>query len=339
MGLGLGVSTVVHPDLGCSRPRGSVWAMGYFDHLAIAVDFSEPSQIALEACRALVGLVHCERVTVLHAVKHVVLPLGDTPKVKARLEALRERIHDAAQTQLEALCADIKWPQEVQVEHRIVVGSPARVIPDTAKDMGASVLLVGTHSRRGIKRWLKGSVAERMVEGAKLPVLVLPIGDDGVPPDAELAHLEQILVAVDVHAEADKVVRGALEAAVSFAGQKVDLTLLTVAGSSSFASLADDDELMEEFLDALQKDADRQLVDLEARHDGDVDHVHHLTRKGDPDEEILKEAQRLQARMIVVGSHGQDGAPFLQLGSTTANVVRSADVSVLVVPCHPEHEN
>lgn len=313
--------------------------MGYFDHLAIAVDFSEPSKIALEACRALAGLVHSQRITVLHAVKHVVLPKGDTPMVKARLEALQERIHASAQAQLEAMCAQMQWPKGVKLEHRVVVGSPARVIPDTAVDMGASVLLVGTHSRRGLKRWLQGSIAERIVEGAKLPVLVLPTGDDGVPPEAELADLNQVLVAVDVHAEADKVVRGALEAAVSFAGQKVDLTLLTVAANSGFGSLPEDDELMEEFLDALQKDADHQLVDLEARHDGDVDHVRHITRKGDPDEEILKEAARLEARLIVLGSHGQDAAPFLQLGSTTAHVVRSADVSVLVIPSHPDLED
>lgn len=311
--------------------------MAYFDHLALAVDFSEPSKVALQACRTLVDLVQVKEVSLLHAVKHVVLPQGDTPQLKARLESMRERIQASAKKQMVEMCKDMRWPEDVKVHHRIIEGSPSRVVPEAAVEIGASALLVGTHSRKGIKRWLQGSIAEKMAEGARLPILVLPMGDDGVPPDAELAHIEHILVAVDVHAAADRVVRGALEAATCFAGQKVSVTLLTVADLPGFASLEGDDEVVGEFLESLEKDADEHLVGLEARHGGYVEAVRRVVRRGDPDEQILKEAAALGARLIVMGSHGQDEAPFLQIGSTTAHVVRSADVSVLVVPSHPDH--
>lgn len=310
--------------------------MGYFDHLAIAVDFSEPSKIALEACRTLCALVGTRQVTVLHAVKHVVLPQGDTPKVRARLEVLQARIIRSAQAELDALCAQMRFPEGVELTLKVVEGSPARVIPEAAVALGASVLLVGTHSRKGLKRWLAGSVAEKMVEGARLPVLALPMGDDGVPPEAELSDLEHVLVAVDVHRQADHVVRGALEAAVAFAGKQVEVTLLTVADLPGAPVLPGDDELVVDFMDAMKKDAEALLEELEARHEGDVVRVHHEVRQGDPDEEILNAAEACGARLIVVGSHGQDQAPLLQIGSTTAHVIRYADVSVLVVPSHPD---
>lgn len=311
--------------------------MAYFDHLAIAVDFSEPSKVALAACRTLVDLVQAKQLTILHAVKHVVLPQGDTPKLRAQLEALRERIHTSALEQVTALCAQMRWPPELEVHHRIVEGSPSRIIPEAAVEVGASVLLVGTHSRRGIKRWLQGSVAEKMAEGARLPILVLPTGDDGIAPEAELVELERVLVAVDVYAQADKVVRAAIEAAISFEGRKVEVILFTVADLPGFAELDGHDDLTTAFLEALVRDGGAQLQALEDQHGVDAVALRHEVRSGDPDEEILKAAEELGARLIVLGSHGQDVAPFLQLGSTTAHVIRNADVSVLVVPSHPDH--
>ena len=311
-------------------------AMGYFDHLAIAVDFSEPSKIALAAAAALAKSVNASRLTVLHAVKHVVLPDGDQPELKANLEKLRERIHGAAVKQLDEMCGALEWPEGLQIERRVVEGAPARVVPQAAHEAGATVLLAGTHSRKGLRRWLKGSIAERIVEGAPLPVMILPMGDDGVEPQAELTDLQHVMVAVDAAKQADWVVDHALQAAVCFAEQAVDVTLVTVADMPDFGELIDDEDVAHVFLGALEKSAEKKLVDLEARHKGDVRDVRHMVCHGDVEDEILEAAEKVGARLIVLGSHGMDEAPLLQIGSTTAEVIRNANVSVLVVPSHPE---
>jgi nucleotide-binding universal stress UspA family protein len=310
--------------------------MGFFDHVAIAVDFSEASKVALAGCRQLLGEVAVQRVTLLHALKPVVLPHGDVPKVRERLEEMRAKMQKAAQEQLGALCAELAWPEGVEVRCEVVEGNPARAVPTAAKEAGAQVLLIGTHSRKGLRRWLQGSVAERVAEGTRIPVLVMPMGSDGVAPEAELAALGHVLVAVDVHREAEKVVRGALEATVAFKNQKVDVTLLTVAEVPEYPTLQADDDMVTGFLDALSADAEAQLDGLEAQYGGDVDHLRHEVRVGDPDEQILNAASEFKSRLIVVGTHGRDEAPLLQLGSTTAYVIRNADVSVLVIPSHPD---
>lgn len=312
--------------------------MGYFDHVAIGIDFSEASEVALTGCTTLVEAVRAKRVTVLHAVKQVVLPAADLPEVVRKLEDLRGRMTAAAQTQMAEMCDRIAFPEGVEVVHVVAEGTPARAIPEAAHAAGAQVLLVGTHSRKGIKRWLRGSVAETMVQGAPLPVLVMPTGDDGVAPEEELKRLDHVLVAVDVHRKADHVVSEALQAAVSFAGHTVDVTLLTVADLPSMPTVHAEDDAIVGFLDTLRGDAETLLADLEARHAGEVRNLHHLVRVGEPDEKILAVAEELGAELIVVGSHGQGGAPRLQLGSVTAHVIRHADVSVLVVPSHDDDE-
>jgi nucleotide-binding universal stress UspA family protein len=57
---------------------------------------------------------------------------------------------------------------------RSVEGSAAVEIVARARDVGASLIVVGTHGRRGLAHMLLGSVAERVVQHARCPVLTVP---------------------------------------------------------------------------------------------------------------------------------------------------------------------
>ncbi len=51
-------------------------------------------------------------------------------------------------------------------------GSPYEIIVDTARELGADLIVMGKLGRRGIKRILLGSVAERVIEFAPCPILL-----------------------------------------------------------------------------------------------------------------------------------------------------------------------
>ncbi len=68
----------------------------------------------------------------------------------------------------------------VPVETAIRVGVPARAIREYAEEVGADLLVVGTHGRTGLDRLLLGSVSERVVRTSPVPVLVVP------PPEGAL---------------------------------------------------------------------------------------------------------------------------------------------------------
>lgn len=54
---------------------------------------------------------------------------------------------------------------------------PASAIVQLASDVGADLVVVGTHGRQGVERFLLGSVAERVVRLAPCPVLIVrPVG-------------------------------------------------------------------------------------------------------------------------------------------------------------------
>jgi nucleotide-binding universal stress UspA family protein/quercetin dioxygenase-like cupin family protein len=82
------------------------------------------------------------------------------------------------------------WPEpldpEVRVEHRVAEGDPLQEILRLARAETCDLIVMGTHGRTGLNRWLAGSVAEEVVRKAACPVLAVraPV------PDATAADVQ-----------------------------------------------------------------------------------------------------------------------------------------------------
>lgn len=63
----------------------------------------------------------------------------------------------------------------IEVSTELIPGeSPANAIIERARADDVSMVVIATHGRTGISRWRLGSVAERVVRGTTVPVLVVP---------------------------------------------------------------------------------------------------------------------------------------------------------------------
>ncbi|HEX2672684.1 MAG TPA: universal stress protein [Polyangiaceae bacterium] len=67
---------------------------------------------------------------------------------------------------------------EAQLNFRVIshahVDTASHGIVQLAADLAADLIVIGTHNRKGVERFLLGSVAEATVRGARCPVLVIP---------------------------------------------------------------------------------------------------------------------------------------------------------------------
>ena len=61
----------------------------------------------------------------------------------------------------------------IQVRTEVGEGDPASVICDYAESNGMDMTVMSTHGRSGIQRWVYGSVADRVLRTAKIPVLLI----------------------------------------------------------------------------------------------------------------------------------------------------------------------
>ncbi len=76
----------------------------------------------------------------------------------------------------------------VDVDTTVVEGSPSTEILRIADRDDCDLIVMGTRGRGGIDRLLLGSVAEKVVRGARIPVLTVRVGEEPAElPDAQTA--------------------------------------------------------------------------------------------------------------------------------------------------------
>jgi nucleotide-binding universal stress UspA family protein len=122
-----------------------------FTTALVAVDDSEPADAAL-AVAATLARTAGTQIVACHAI--------DTARVHAKGAAIVQRA---------LACAQLASDTPVA----IVEGEPIIAITTTAADRHATVIVVGTHGRRGLQRFFLGSVAEGIVRTSDIPVLVV----------------------------------------------------------------------------------------------------------------------------------------------------------------------
>jgi universal stress protein A len=149
--------------------------------ILVPVDFSTHADRAIEYALAL-GKQFGACVELFHVVED---PFGSggwgSEVYVSDLDGLRERAIAEARTHLEARRAAIAHA-ETSVVAAVRMGHVAQTIIDYAKDVGADLIVMGTHGRTGLAHFIIGSVAERVVRLAPCPVLTV-----GVHP-ANKAH-------------------------------------------------------------------------------------------------------------------------------------------------------
>ena len=129
-------------------------------------DFSAGARPAFEVACALAS-EGGGRLVVLHVERPPLARLGGTAGVPPLpSEYDRERLWE----ELKAI-----QPARVgiAVEHRLEYGDPPAVILKAAQEIGADLIVMGTHGRTSLRRLLMGSVAEQVVHKAPCPVLTV----------------------------------------------------------------------------------------------------------------------------------------------------------------------
>ncbi len=142
-----------------------------FTRILVPVDFSAPSDAALEYARD-VAARYGSSLHLLYVAEDPYRALYSAEVFVAEVEGLREEILSDAEKRLK----DRLRPSDV-TELRAtavsIIGTPAGSIIEYAAGHGIDLIVMGTHGRGGMAHLLLGSVAERVVRTAPCPVLTI----------------------------------------------------------------------------------------------------------------------------------------------------------------------
>ncbi len=138
-------------------------------NILVAVDFSSPSDAALAGAIEL-ARVFGAKLQVFHAFE---LPIpAVTPYEVAVPQAYLEDARRAAGERLDAAVAQAT-AAGVPAESQLDEGPPAQAIARAASQLGAELVVMGTHGHTGLKHFVLGSVAERTLRHAPCSVLTV----------------------------------------------------------------------------------------------------------------------------------------------------------------------
>ncbi|GAA0298172.1 universal stress protein [Halarchaeum salinum] len=143
-----------------------------YDRILVPTDGSPESEDAIDEAMELAELTDATVVAL-----YVVDTSDYSALPESKWSALQEELYAEGEEAVAAV-AERGEAAGVEVEELVVEGSPNEVILDTASEEDCDAIVMGTHGRSGVERFLLGSVTEKVVRHSEIPVLVVRVSEE-----------------------------------------------------------------------------------------------------------------------------------------------------------------
>lgn len=272
------------------------------DHLIAATDGSDCGNRAVA-----LGLAMAERYDADVDVIHVRDGTADAAGDERAARLLEDAVAPARESSL-------------AVETHVLPGRPAEGITGFAADRGADLLVLGRRGRSGLAAHLLGSVTERVLRTATVPVLTVPEGDAA-------PGLDRVLLTTDGSDAAMEAVATAADLARRSSASLHVLSAVDVQGEAGFVDAGGVDEAFVERLESRARATVERVADSTENAA-----VETAVVRGSPHEAVSRYVAGNGIDLVVLASEGQTNLAGQRLGSVAGRLLRSLDVPVLVVP-------
>jgi nucleotide-binding universal stress UspA family protein len=280
-----------------------------FKRFLIATDLSARAEKAMARAVQLAD-EHRAALTVVHILT------GDGGRGTRSPRQVAVRIEEDLRRKVEALSRKKNGMATV----RVLRGTPFVEITRQARDETADLILVGAHGKNFIKDLLFGATAEKIVGKGDRSVLV-------VKKPAQHPY-RRVLAAVDFSDHS----RRAMELGLRLAPQGEFHALhVYAAAEGTLKSAGVTESGIERYRTQVATDARSQLDAFVRTINRRGTPIRKEVWNGRPGREITRAASVHRADLVVIGTTGRTGIPYILLGSVAEHVMREAPCDVLVV--------
>jgi nucleotide-binding universal stress UspA family protein len=288
------------------------------------VDLSQFSRDALHHALALAKW-YAAQVTVCHVYSALqpLLPVTGMPGNEPLPPPVQP---DDIAEEVRRFCAPLLTDSGQSVEIVLREGNATKEIVLLAEQLGADLLVLGTHGRSGFEHLFLGSVTEKVLRTTRVPVMTVP------PPVTEpgSARYKMILCPLDFSDTSTRALDYALSLAQEAGGRLILLhvieSLLGELGASDMGHLS-----VSEYDRYLEADAVAQLKSAVPEQARVWPALEERVTRGRPYRQILKVAKDEGVELIVMGVQGKGALNRFLFGSTTDHVIREASCPVLTI--------
>ena len=293
--------------------------MNKAQNIIVATDFSENANRAVEQASALAQAWHAQ-LALLHVFNDSVWA-----SLKAVYDwpgwANAEDPAKLAQSRLNELAARIGKEYAVPVAAHLLKGRASQQIGQFVAAQPAGLLVIGEHGENWVRDTVLGGTALKVLEAAKIPVLLVRGGHRGL--------YRQILIATDFSASATRAARLALDLFPDAQHHLLHAYVVPFEASMRMGGAQDED-----IRHYREKEYEQAMLKLEAfAVDCDIHAAagfSKLALYGYPASVLFEQARGMQTDLVAIGKHGGGAFEEKLLGSVTQNVLYHAGCDVLL---------
>lgn len=266
-------------------------------NILVPCDFSKPAlnafRFALDVARKSKGTIFLMNVIQLPAIHDPII----MPVVAFEKEFFKELKEKTAQ-QFDKLIARYK-PGKARVKSGVTFGSPFRMIQDFIKKKKIDLVIMGSHGSTGVREYLIGSNAEKVVRNSTVPVLIIK--------DYYKGPIKDIVFANTLETESqEKLIERVKELQAFF---KAKVHILYVNTPINFTA----DNITMERLNRFAKQFSFRNYTLNV-------YNYPFAESG-----IIQFTKWIKGDLIAMGTHGRKGIAHFLNGSLAEDVVNHAD--------------
>ena len=294
-----------------------------YEKILVPLDGSELAEVALPYAEELAGRLGSEVVLV-----HV-------------CESAEAQYHHMHQLYIQKMVGATKrgakryleqpGSKEILVRSVILTGHPAERIADFADEQCIDLIVIATHGWSGIRRWVVGSVADKLLRATKRPVAL--IRAKGVHHHAvDKGTMKKTVVPLDGSSESEAIIPYIEELASKLKGEVILLHVVPPA-SPVYAVPGETAQIpyTQAQVELLKANAEGYLEKVSGALKGKGIKVRSQVRVGNTAHEIIKLADEVHTDLVAMSTHGRSGITRWALGSTADKVLHGGNTPLLLV--------
>lgn len=143
-----------------------------YQNILVPLDGSELAVCVLPHVEALAHGCQVKNVVFIRVAEPLHPPAGDYVFNFEEIQRMEAQQNQAAKDYLKKISSKISLAGAV-VKIEVISGRPAEVLVEYATKNQVDLIVIATHGRSGVGRWVWGSVADRILRSACVPVLMV----------------------------------------------------------------------------------------------------------------------------------------------------------------------
>ncbi len=216
----------------------------------------------------------------------------------------------------------------IPIDYAVGIGPVAETVNMLGHQLGADLIVLSTHGRSGMQRWVLGSVASTIIQLSTTPILLIRSKANG---QLAVPQFRTLLVPLDGSEFAERVLPYVRAFDPAFESQIILLSIPEVPEAATYGVMADAVETLRQ---KAEFQAQMYLGNVAGALQDEGINVRAIVTGSEPAATIATVSKAENVNLIMMATHGRGGLDRVFIGSVAERLVQHVKLPLFLLPIH-----